>query len=312
MSKKALILGIGGQDGSYLAELLLTKGYEVHGGYRRSSYDNLARISHFRNSVILHRCDLADGASIERTILGVQPTELYNLADQDHVGFSKETPEVSIDITAGSVQRLLEAVLRIDKGIKVFQPVSATMFRGGKLRQHEYSELAPDSPYAIAKLAARYLCDYYRNLGVWVACGIMFNHESPRRGPDYLLQRIVRQAWEVKQGKRDHMEFSNINMEVDIGYAPEYMEAVTRMLNDTNDPMTYCIGTGCRYSIHTLCEYALRLVNAPESARVMEVYPPIAAKELIADISKARDYLSYKPEMYGMKLVEALVDGGYR
>ncbi len=297
MNKTALILGITGQDGSYLAERLLREGYNVHGTYRRSSVNNLVRVSHLLSRINLHRADLSDGASIERVIRDVKPNEIYNEADQDHVGFSRETPQVSIDVTAGSVQRLLETVLRQDKHIKVFQPLSATMFSGMEYKEEgllldENSHLQPNSPYAVAKLAAWEICKYYRRQGVWVSCGIMFNHESPRRGPN--------------------IEFSNLDMKVDIGYAPEYMECAYRFLQQ-KEPIDCTIGTSKSVTIRQFIEYALDEYIATPIVAYDDYYKEIEGfrdePTLISCNNTLISTIDYQPTTYGRALIQKLVGG---
>lgn len=312
MKKKALIIGCGGMDGSHLVDILLEKNYDVHGVYRRSSYDNLSRISHARDRITLHRGDLYDGGSIDRIIREVNPDEIYNEADQDHVGFSRETPEVSIDVTTGSVQRLLETVLRFNPKIKVFQPVSATMFASSDKPLNENSPFAPASPYACAKLAAYYLCQHYRREhGLFVSCGIMFNHESPRRGPDYLLQRIIRQARQVQSREIDVISLSNMDMEVDIGYAPDYMDAAHKIVQlSTADD--FVVGTGYSSKIWQMCLWALELVGVKGQlgSYLKQNNDPTFANQsiLIADISKLRLATNWQPIHYRKGLVKELVE----
>lgn len=310
MNKKALILGIGGQDGSFLAELLLKHGYEVHGVYRRTSTNNLSRIQHIIGRIHLHQGDLADGESIARIIRRVRPEEIYNEADQDHVGYSKETPQVSIDITAGSVQRLLETVLECDWKPRVFQPISATIYEGFRVdgyRIEEHYKISPNSPYACAKAAALYLCQYYRRKGVYVTTGIMFNHESERRGPDYLLQRIVQDAISISRGTITVMEYSNIDMPVDIGYAPEYMRCVYDLIQRTNKADDFIIGTGMFVSIRQLILSALSYVGFDgKSIGNSNQYSDEVIK--IANPWKLWEAIGYVPETYGDALVRKLME----
>lgn len=305
MKKKALILGIGGMDGSHLTDILLDKDYDVHGVYRRSSYDNLSRISHALNRITLHRGDLSDGGSIDRIIREVNPDEIYNEADQDHVGFSRETPEVSVDITAGAVQRLLETVLRFNPKIKVFQPVSATMFASSNRPLNETSPIAPASPYACAKVAAYYLCQHYRREhGLFVSCGIMFNHESPRRGPDYLLQRIVREARDLGQ-----VHISNPTDLVDIGYAPDYMCAAYQMLQ-LDKPVDLVIGTSVGISVYNHARCALELCgyeDVKESIIVRSDNKFKNAPILISNIDKSVELLGNYNTLSRRELIEVLL-----
>lgn len=311
MSKRALIIGIGGCDGSYLAEILLEKGYDVHGIARRTSTDNLTRLSDsVRSKCILHFGDLSDSSSIERVIRSISPNYIYNEADQDHVGYSKETPQVSINITAGAVQRLLETVLRFDKSIKVFQPISATIYKGNTSSVDENSPIEPNSPYACAKLCALHLCRYYRRLGVDVTCGILFNHESPRRRGDYLLQRIIRQAVELKEGEK--IKIANPHMDVDIGYAKEYMECVVRLMEMGIPPNDYNIGTSTRISIYSLVYSCLQVLGngGTNPCDRIEMYNDSRFKDeptLISNCHKMRNITGKIPIIHSEELIRMIM-----
>ena len=241
--KRVLIFGINGQDGSFLAEILLERGYEVHGFYRRSSVDNLSRIRHLLSDVTLHKGDLTDYGSVHRAVAECLPLhEVYNEADQDHVGWSQSAPSYSAAVTYGGVVNVLEAVRQLTPTTRIFQPVSATMFGYAPPRQDETTRLYPQSPYACAKVAAYYLCQHYRREhGMFVSCGILFNHDSPRRSGDYLLQRIARgeELW------------GDLETIVDIGYAREYMEAVWKLMQ-LDRPDDFVLGTGRGYRIKDL------------------------------------------------------------
>lgn len=315
-NKKALVLGCGGMDGSYLCEILVQKQYEVHGVYRRTSYNNLSRLGGTIRNITLHRGDLSDGGSIERIIRDVLPDEIYNEADQDHVGYSKETPQVSIDITTAAVSRLLETVLAVYKTsfnkVKIFQPVSATMFGDSVPPQNERTPFAPASPYACAKLAAYYLCQHYRREhGIHVSCGIMFNHESPRRGPDYLLQRIVRQAKKIANGKEDKIYLSNLDMQVDIGYAPDYMDAAWRILQ-LDKPTDLVVGTAYTASIKQFAIWALECVGIRGNFNnyITDCGGNKFKNEptLYADITEINRLTGWNPTHYRKGLVKILVD----
>lgn len=255
MRRRALILGVGGQDGSYLAELLVRRGYDVHGTVRRSSVDNLVRLPpEIREQVHIRQADLLDPMSIERVISTVVPHELYNMADQDNAGWSGQAPHYQLGATVGGVVAMLETVaaLRttsaltvIPVPIKVFQPVSALMFGRALGGQSPDTPLDPQSHYACAKAHVFHLCRMYRTMGVHVSCGIMYNHDSPRRGPHYLLQRIVR-------GVRIGGDLSSL---VDIGWAPEYVEAAWQLLQ-LERPTDLCIGTGRPWRISDLLKVA--------------------------------------------------------
>lgn len=317
--KRALILGVGGQDGSYLARILLERGYDVHGLYRRTSVDNLWRIRDLRDRIRLHRGDLLDGASIERVIVAVQPDAIYNMADQDHVSYSRETPQVSIDITAGAVQRLLETVVSLNPKIKVFQPVSATIFGKSEPPQHEGTPLNPMSPYACAKACALHFCRYYRRWGAaQVTCGIMFNHESEVRGPDYLIQRLIGQVKCLKRNRQGNpldgsakVRVANPNMIVDIGYAPEFMECVVDLMERDILPDDYCIGTGRRISVWGLAHAVLTAFGFKDPDLWIEICTdPKFAHEptLIANALKLVNTIGRFPCINGQDLIQKLLD----
>lgn len=271
--KTALIFGVGGQDGSYLADLLLEKNYDVHGTVRRSSGGNLGRILHCVDRVRLHRCDLTDSASINRVLHEVAPDEVYNEADQDNVGWSKDCPLQSVDVTAGGPARILEALRTLPNRdrVRLFQPVSATMFgcpTSGP--QDESTPLDPQSPYACAKSHAYHLGRYYRReYGLYVSTGIMYNHDSPRRGPGYLLQDLCRQA----SGMHDQVDwsliphgakipFSNFTVGdpdavVDVGFAGDYVDAAWRILQ-LDEPDDFVISTGRPNKVGVIAEKVLR------------------------------------------------------
>lgn len=250
MTGRALIFGVGGQDGSYLAELLLGKGYVVYGTVRRSSGDNTARVAHLLGNPMfgLLRADLLDAGSVRSALAGANPTEVYNLADQDHVGWSESCPSYSIAVTAGGAQTVLDAVLRsceLPYGIRVLQPISATVFGNAPPGQTVDTRVRPMSPYSCAKAHAWHLARYYREkYKMFVACPVLYNHDSPRRGPDYLLQKIARGV------KPD----GDLGLTVDIGYAPEFVEAMWLMLQ-RDEPMDEVIGTGVSYTVGDLWEY---------------------------------------------------------
>lgn len=275
--RKALILGIGGQDGSYLADILLARNYEVHGAHRRSSVDNLVRISHCASRVALHRFDLADATSIDRVIASVCPDELYNVADQDHVGWSQDTPCYSVDVTAGSVSRILESVKMHCPKCKVYLPSSATIFGDGVGRLSETHSLKPQSPYACAKAHALHLCRMYRERGLKTYSAILFNHDSPRRGSDYLLHRIVAGA------RAGRLTLSSLYGAVDIGFAGDYMEAVVDMMQ--GEPEDYIVATGQAIWVQELVRRAFELMHILDwRARVVETGGDVP--RLIGDPSK--------------------------
>lgn len=283
MTKRALITGINGQDGSYLADILLEKSFEVHGLYRRSSVDNLTRIAHCRERITLHAGDVTDAGSLYRIFDDCDRfDEVYHLADQDEVGHSFTAPGVSVAVTYGGTVNVLEAVRQLTPSTRVFVPSSATIFGNAPPPQNEETPLDPCSPYAVAKAAVIHACRMYReHYGLHVCCGIMFNHDSPRRGSGYLLQRIARgqPLW----GDQEAV--------VDIGYAREYMEAAWRMMQ-LDKPDDFVIGTGRGYRIKDLVEGVMAW-NFPNAG-------------LIADITKARRVLGFNPQHDAVSVLEMI------
>ena len=321
--KRALVLGIGGQDGSYIAELLLERGYKVHGLHRRSSVDNLWRIAHVRDKVTLHPGDLTDPASLQRAWKEADPDEVYNLADQDHVGWSRNVPGYSAAVTYGAVGTLLEllAAVRtpgvIHKQVKFFQPISSTVFGEVDGMVSEDTQLAPDSPYACAKAAAWLLCKHYRREhGLHICCGVMFNHDSPRRGPDYLLQKIARGVVEVANGKRTTLDLWSLEGWVDIGHAREYMEAVHRMMT-RDKSLDYLVATGKLITVRELVQVALVLVGlkgepedyyVPSEIECRLVKPPLRPVRTAACLERTRSVLGFEPKLDAAKVLEELVN----
>ena len=299
MVKRALILGIGGQDGSYLAELLLAKGYEVHGLVRRSSVDNLWRIAGIRDRVTLHQGDLLDTMSLHNAIGQAHPHEIYNEADQDHVGFSREAALYSTAVTFGGVANLLEVLLScVDWAgqMKVFQPLSSTMFGMAPPPQDENTPLAPASPYACAKAGAWMLCKHYRREhGLDVRCGIMFNHDSPRRGPGYLLGEIVNQALAVRDGKRKMIELRNLDLRVDIGHARDFMEGAWQIMQ-LDKPDDYVLATGKGWTIRELAERALIYVGMART-KIAEPKQKTVEPELIGDTALTEAAILWHPTL---------------
>lgn len=313
--KRALILGIGGMDGSYLADILLEKGYEVHGVVRHSSVNNLQRIEHCKDRLILHRGDMADSMSIEWTLEDVKPDEIYNEADQDNVGWSEDTAGYSADITYGAVARTLKSVLGVCPKAKFFQPCSATMFGHNPGPQNEDTPFDPQSPYAVAKTAAYYACRYYRKtFGMFVSTGIMFNHDSPRRGPDYLLQLICRSAIRIAKGEQETLALGNHDLKVDIGYAREYMEAAHAMLQ-LDKPDDFVIGTGTTYAVKNLARIALGIVCPHWRSKAVDErilfdlqFTRSDQSELLANTEKATLNLDFHPKVWGGRLLRMIIE----
>jgi len=279
MSKTALIIGIGGQDGSYLAEILLNKGYSVHGIYRRSSVNNLWRIEGIRDRLTLHIGDLCDTNSIVRTINYVRPDEVYNLADQDDVRCSHHSAGYNYDVTGAAVGRLLESFVGRDRftssgeKCRFFQAISATIFGNPTEPQNLNTPLNPLSPYACAKAFALHLCRYYRQVhNMWISTAIFYNHDSPRRGGGYLLQKIGRGLVQVAAGKIEHIRLYNPNERVNIGHAKSYMDAASRMLQNPY-PADLLIGNTCDAKIARLAYYAMGYLGLDDNAVLWEGGP---------------------------------------
>jgi GDPmannose 4,6-dehydratase len=310
--KTALILGVGGQDGSYLAEHLLSKGYEVHGLCRRSSVDNLWRVRHMIPHLVkIHYGDLCDPPSVGRVVCLTRPDELYNEADQDHVGRSYDAPGYSSMVTGAAVGHLLEAVRREAPKCRVFQPLSATVFGNAPPAQNESTPWKPLSPYACAKAYAGHLCRYYREAhGLFVATAVMYNHDSPRRGGDYLLHKVCRAAAEVAAGARDAVPASGLNAVIDVGHAAEYMEAAHAIMSRPS-PDDFVLSSGVPWTVGQVVAEALRRAGVPREGRKTTddgFFRPGPAPRLIGDHSKARDAFGFNPQMGPAQLVGLLVD----
>ena len=307
--KKALILGVTGQDGSYLAEILLDKGYQVHGLYRRSATGNTKNIEHLLDRIILHKGDLADPLSIFRVIQEVKPQEIYNEADQDNVDWSYATASYSYDITANAVGRTLETIRQIDDTIKFFQPVSATMFGNSPFPQNELTSFHPQSPYACAKIGAYYLVKYYRETyGMFASTAIFYNHDSCRRTKDYLLQKISRAAVRIYAGEQDELCLSDLGFQVDIGYAKEYMEAAYQIIQ-LEIPDDFVIATGKPYSIREIVEVAFKRLGISDSLLTegSDFSRPAKQPILTGDITKAREAFGFAPQQDACSLTQMLV-----
>ena len=260
MKKKALILGVTGQDGSYMLELLIQKKYEVHGLIRKSATGNTKNIDHvinnkklFNKRFFLHRADLLDVGSINTVIEKVKPNEIYNFADQDHVGWSFEIPSYSFKVTALSVVEILEILKNKDKNIKYFHPISSNIFglTSSKI-QNEKTILNPNSIYALAKATALQACKMYSRIYNLFICGaIYYNHESPKRSKDYVSQKIVRSVCEIYYGKRDYLYLGDLKAKIDWGYAKDYVECAWKIMQ-LKKPDFFVIATGENHSVEYL------------------------------------------------------------
>jgi GDPmannose 4,6-dehydratase len=317
--KKALITGITGQDGSYLAEFLLKKGYEVHGLYRRSSSFNTSRLTgiwqdpHEPNPRLLGRYgDLSDGVSLVKMLYEVQPDEIYNLGAQSHVRVSFDIPEYTADVAALGTLRILEAIRETGAKTRFYQASSSEMF--GKVQevpQRETTPFYPRSPYAVSKVFAYWATVNYRESYNLFACnGILFNHESPRRGETFVTRKITRAIAYIKAGLQTKLYLGNLNAKRDWGYAKEYVEAMWLMLQQEK-PEDYVIATGETHSVSEFCEEAFNCVGLNWKDYV-EIDPryfrPAEVDLLIGDASKAKRLLGWEPKTKFKELVHLMVD----
>lgn len=316
MKNKALITGITGQDGSYLAEILLEKNYEVIGMIRRSSNPNFERINHILNKVTLDYGDLSDQTSLYRIIEKYKPSEVYNLAAQSFVKTSFDQPILTSDITGLGTTRLLEAIKSINPKCKFYQASSSEMF--GKIQsspQNENTKFYPRSPYGTAKAYAHYMTVNYRESYKMFACsGILFNHESPRRGIEFVTKKIVHAAVSIKNKKQNELRLGNLNAERDWGYAKDYCEAMWLMLQQ-DEPDDYVIGTGEKHTVKEFCEITFNKLNLDYKNYVVvdeSFYRPAEVEVLLADICKAKNKLGWKPKTSFNELIDLMVESEKR
>ncbi len=345
--RRALITGITGQDGSYLAELLLRKGYEVHGIIRRASTFNTDRIDHIYQDphipdakLFLHYGDLSVSGQITELIYNIQPDEIYHLGAQSHVRVSFDMPEYTGDVTGLGTVRLLEAVRKTGVKTKFYQASSSEMYGSAPPPQNEQTVFEPRSPYAVAKVYAYWLARNYREGYNLFACnGILFNHESPRRGETFVTRKITRAAARIRFGLQEKLYLGNLEAKRDWGYAPEYVEAMWLMLQQ-DSPGDYVIGTGEAHSVREFCEVAFReagielewrgfgteevgtvagfndklsvvscklLAGAEVVAIDPRYFRPTEVESLLADAAKAREELGWEPQVTFKELVRIMV-----
>ncbi len=310
--RRALITGITGQDGSYLAELLLAKGYEVHGLVRRASTFNTERIDPIRERLQLHYGDLVDSTSLHSVLEKSQPDEIYNLAAQSHVRVSFEMPEYTCDVTAAGVGRLLEAMRTVGSKARFYQASSSELF--GKVHetpQTEKTPFHPRSPYAAAKAYGFYLTVNYREAhGIFACNGLLFNHESPRRGENFVTRKITRAAGRIAAGTQKKVALGNLDARRDWGFAGDYVLAMWLMLQQP-EPDDYVIATGETHSVRELLELAFTRVGLDwrEHVESEERHLRPAEVDLLqGDASKAKRVLGWKPDVSFRELVETMVD----
>lgn len=335
--KKAIITGITGQDGSYLAELLLSKGYEVHGIIRRASTFNTKRIDHLYQDphnenvrLFLHYGDLTDSSNLNRLIEKIEPDEIYNLAAQSHVKVSFEVPEYTAEVVGLGTLRLLDAIKEVGVKTKFYQASTSELFGGLKetAPQNEKTPFYPRSPYAAAKLYGYWITVNYREAYDIFACnGILFNHESPRRGETFVTRKITMAVANIVKGKQEKLYLGNLNAKRDWGYAGDYVEAMWLMLQQ-DKPDDYVIATGETHSVREFCEKAFECVGIDiewvgsgieekgldsKTGRVLvEIDPryfrPTEVDLLIGDASKAKEKLHWQPKVTFDELVKMMVD----
>jgi GDPmannose 4,6-dehydratase len=316
--KRAVITGCTGQDGSYLTELLLAKGYEVHGFRRRSSSFNTDRLTHvYRDQhdtearFFLHYADLSDGGALANLLHDICPEEVYNLGAQSHVMVSFEVSEYTADIVGVGVLRLLEAIRRSGVRCRFYQASSSEMFGSAKPPQRESTAFHPRSPYACAKVFGHNITVNYReSYGLHASSGILFNHESPRRGETFVTRKITRAAASIKFGLQSKLYLGNLEARRDWGYAPDYVRAMWLMLQQ-DTPDDYVIGTGEAHSVREFLELAFARAGLDWKEHVVidpKFFRPAEVDYLLADASKARKLLGWEPTVNFRQLVEIMTD----
>jgi GDPmannose 4,6-dehydratase len=322
MIRKALITGITGQDGSYLAEFLLSKGYEVHGIIRRASTFHTGRIEHIYVDphspgarLFLHYGDVSDSEQISNIIYNVKPDEVYHLAAQSHVRVSFDMPEYSGDITALGTTRILEAIRRSGNPVRFYQASSSEMFGEAPSPQNEETPFRPRSPYACSKVYAYWMTKNYRDGYKIFACnGVLFNHESPRRGETFVTRKITRGIAKILAKKEKHIFLGNLNPKRDWGYAPEYVESMWRMLQNDR-PEDFVVGTGEAHSVQEFLETAFSYAGLDPEEYIKtdaRYFRPTEVDELVAQPAKAKRELKWNPRIRFEDLVEIMMDAEMR
>jgi GDPmannose 4,6-dehydratase len=316
--KSALITGISGQDGSYLAELLLEKGYEVHGIIRRSSSFNTARLDHLYHDphekgvrLFNHYGDLADATALSKLLYELQPDEVYHLGAQSHVRVSFEIPEYTFDVTGAGTLRLLDAIREAGVKTRFYQASSSEMFGSAPPPQNEETPFHPRSPYGVSKVAAYWATVNYREAyEMFAVNGILFNHESPRRGETFVTRKITRAVARIAAGLQEKLYLGNLDAQRDWGYAKEYVEAMWLMLQ-AEEPDDYVIATGETHSVREAVEVAFGRAGLDWEDRVEKdekYYRPSEVDVLLGDASKAKEKLGWEPKTRFKELVELMVD----
>ncbi len=311
-ARRALITGITGQDGSYLAELLLEKGYEVYGVVRRTSTETIERVNHIRDRIHFVQADLTDQASVIDAISEIRPREIYNLAAQSFVPTSWRQPILTGDVTALGVTRVLEAVRVVDRSIRFYQASSSEMF--GMVQttpQTERTPFYPRSPYGVAKVYGHWITVNYReSYGMFAVSGILFNHESPRRGLEFVTRKITDGVARIKLGLASELRLGNLEAKRDWGFARDYVRAMWMMLQQ-EAPDDFVVSSGATHSVRQFCEIAFAHAGLDWREHVVTdpaFYRPAEVNELLGDCGKARDRLGWVPEIPFEQLVRLMVD----
>ena len=331
--KTALITGITGQDGSYLTELLLDKGYEVHGIIRRASQINTQRIDHLYQNIKLHYGDLTDSTNIVRVIQKVQPDEIYNLGAQSHVKVSFEMPEYTADVDAMGTLRILEAVrlLGMEERVRIYQASTSELYGlVQEVPQRETTPFYPRSPYGVAKLYGYWITKNYREAyGMYACTGILFNHESPRRGETFVTRKITRALSKIAKGEQEVLELGNLNAKRDWGHAKDFVEAMWLMLQQ-DEPDDYVVATGVQYSVREFVEeaapyFGMKIAwegdgldevgyDVQTGNKIIVVNPkyfrPAEVETLLGDATKAKENLGWEPRTSFKQLVEDMCING--
>jgi GDPmannose 4,6-dehydratase len=311
-SKRALVTGITGQDGSYLAELLLDKGYEVHGMVRRASTETFQRLEGIRDSITLHTGDLLDQRSLVDVMRDCEPEEIYNLAAMSFVAASWSQPVLTAEFTAVGVTRILEAMREVRPHARLYQASSSEMFgQVLEVPQRESTPFYPRSPYGVAKCYGHFITVNYReSYDLWAACGILFNHESERRGLEFVTRKVTHAAAAIKLGLQTEVALGNLDAERDWGYAKDYVEAMWMMLQE-DEPDDYVIATGEAHSVRELVDVAFAHVGLDPEEYVRsdpKYLRPAEVEHLIGDPSKAREKLGWTPSTSFDEMVRLMVD----
>jgi GDPmannose 4,6-dehydratase len=315
--KTALITGITGQDGSYLAEQLIEKGYDVHGLVRRASTFNTARLNSLYRSteleqkIHIHYIDTVDSLHLYQLIESIAPDEIYNLAALSHVAQSFDQPEYSAETAGLGLLRILEIVKATQIKTRIYQASTSELFGSTPPPQNEKSPLVPMSPYAAAKLYAHEISRIYREAyGIYISTGILFNHESPRRSRTFVTRKITAAVAEIAKGKRDFLYLGNLDARRDWGYAPEYTEAMWKMLQ-LDSPTNLVIATGVQYSVRDFCDFAFSAagMNYEKYVKTSPQFErPLEVESLLGDPTKAREIINWRPRLLAPEIARIMVE----